>query len=90
MRSWPELIHPLPSRAEALRWRDEAVSLVKRIAGLLSEFDFIHCTEGVGKIDLTRTEDVRRYLCVHASHLKELARKMNATDLIEIEAEPIV
>ena len=79
-----------PSREEALRWRDEAVSLVKRIAGLPAEFDFIHCTEGVGKIDLNRTEDVRRYLYVHASHLKELARKMDATDLIEIEAEPIV
>ncbi len=67
-----------PTREEALRWRDEAVTLVKRIAGVPAEFDFIHCTEGVGKIDLHQNEDVRRYLYVHASHLKELARNMDA------------
>lgn len=77
-----------PTHDEALKWQDEAVILVKRIAGVPAEFDFIHCTEGVGKIDLQRTEDVRRYLSVHANYLKELARTMDATDLIEIEAEP--
>ncbi len=76
-----------PSREKAEKWRAEAVPLVKRFAGDSAEFDFIHCTEGAGEIDLTTVSGIRAYLYIHANHLKELARTMDATDLIEIEAE---
>jgi hypothetical protein len=76
-----------PSREEAENWRADAVPLVKRLAGDPAEFDFIHCTEGCGKIDLATTPGIRAYLYIHANHLKELASTMDATDLIGIEAE---
>ena len=75
-----------PPRGEAKKWRAEAVTLVKRFAGDPAEFDFIHCTEGAGEIDLTTVSGIRRYLYIHSNHLKELARTMDATDLTEIEA----
>jgi hypothetical protein len=76
------------SREEAEKWRAEAVPLVKRFAGDPAEFDFIHCTEGAGEKDLTTISGIRAYLYIHANHLKALARTMDATDLIEIGAEP--
>jgi len=76
-----------PSCEEAETWRAEATPLVKRFAGDPAEFDFTHCTDGAGKIDLTTIPGIRAYLYIHADHLKELARTMDATDLIEIGAE---
>jgi len=76
-----------PLRADAKKWFTEATSLVKRFAGEPAKFDFIHCSEGSGEIDLTTTSGIRACLYIHAHHLKELARAMDATDLIEMESE---
>ena len=76
-----------PSREEAEKWHADAVPLVKRFAGEPAKFDFIHCIESAGSIDLKTISGIRAYLYIHANHLKELARTMDATDLIEIGAE---
>jgi len=76
-----------PSREEAENWYADAVPLVKRLAGDPAEFDFIHCDEVAGKLDLDTKDGIRAYLWIHANHLKELASKMDATDLIELEAD---
>jgi len=75
-----------PSREEAERWRAEATPLVKRFAGDPAEFDFVHCAEQA-RVDLTNVSGIRAYLYIHADHLKELARAMDATDLVEMGAE---
>ncbi len=80
-------IQKVPSREEAEKWHADAIPLVKRFAGDPAEFDFIHCTEGTGKVALTTISGIRAYLYIHANHLKELARTMDATDIIEIGAE---
>jgi len=74
-----------PSSKDAEKWRDNTALLIKRFAGEPANFDFINCTEGAGKIDLTTREGIRAYLYIHANHLKELAHTMNATDLIEVD-----
>lgn len=78
-----------PSREEAEKWRADAVLLVKRIAGEPAAFDFTHCTEGANVTDtpLIKPSAIRAYLYIHANHLKDLARAMDPTDLIEIGAE---
>ena len=80
-------VQEAPSRKDAEQWQADAALLVKRFAGDPAEFDFIHCTEGHGEIDLTTISWIRGYLYIHADHLKELARTMDATDLIEIRTE---
>jgi len=76
-----------PLRTDAEKWCADAIPLVKHFVGEPAQFDFIHCTEGCGPLDLTNTSGIRSYLYIHADHLKELACSMDATDLIEMESE---
>ena len=74
-------------------WRDRAIVIVKKIAGAPAEFDFLHCTEGAGvsidtgEINFEKVSGPRVFLYCHANFIKELAREMDATDLIEAESE---
>ena len=80
------------SEAKLKDWRERAITIVKNIAGAPAEFDFLHCTEGSGmsadtsEINFEKVAGPRTFLYIHANFIKELAREMDATDLIESEA----
>ena len=70
-----------PVRDDAEQWRNDVASLLDSLIGLSAGFDFRRCMEGAGEIDLDQTDGVRRFLWLHANHLKERANSLVATDL---------
>ncbi len=76
-----------PTKKQAIAWVEKAVPIIKKFAGIPAEFDFKNCLEGTSITISPREEDIRKYIYLHARHLKELASSMDATDLIENKTE---
>ena len=76
-----------PTWEEANLWQAQSASIVKRIAGDPALFDFNHCRDGSGFVANHVDAGIQVYLNLHAEFLKELARTMDATDLIELDIE---
>lgn len=79
-----------PSRADAEKWCADSARFIKETLGDPAEFDYLHSADGAGKINLGIGDDIKRYLYIHAGHLKELAGRLGVSDLIQTEAEPLL